>query len=303
MTCRLWVVLTGMAASVATGFAAAGSAASGPSSLTVYATAGTAKTMLHLQPGFATVLRADRRIDTVAVGDPRLVTATTVRRGQEVYDLILQAQVEAGATNMVVWFGDLTTIWDLEIGPGHRTADLVYVVTNTPAGRPEGPAATPPHTSPPVPVPVSASRGALPERRSGRSGPPLLEVRQAIGDISGVFQVIRAPDEILIRYRISNGSQADLAIRPGGVLVRVNGHVTSYGMVRDSVDHQRPDILPRGTTESGVIDTPSQSPRRVQVIFSLVPASAIGRGPRLAPPITFQPTFANVDLMEISTTP
>ena len=303
MTRRQWVAATGVAVSLAAGIASAGSTAAGPASLTVYATAGTATILLHLQPGFATVLRADRRIDTVAVGDPRLVTATTVRRGQDVYDLILQAQAEAGATNMVVWFGDLTTIWDLEIGPGHRTADLIYVVTNVPAGRPEASAAAPPPASSTVPATVSGGRGASFERRSGRSGPPLLEVRQAVGNITGIFQVMRAPDEILIRYRISNGSQVDLAIRPGGVLVRVNGRISSYGMVRDSVDHRRPDILPRGATESGVIDTPSQSPRRVQVIFSLVPASTVGRETRLAPPITFQPTFANVDLMEISTTP
>jgi hypothetical protein len=261
--------------------------------------------VLHLQPGFATVLRADRRIDTVAVGDPRLVTATTVGRGQEVYDLILQAQAEAGATNMVVWFGDLTTVWDLEIGPGHRTADLIYVVTNVPPTPPEtsAPAAALSPASPPAPSTASGHGRAASERRSGRSGPPRLEVRQAVGGITGAFQLERALDEVWIHYRISNGSQVDMTVRPGGVLVRVNGQVVSYAMVRDSVDRQRPDILPRGTTETGVIETSSRSPRRVQVIFSLVPAAALGRDAHLTPPITFQPLFANVNLMEISSSP
>jgi putative type II/III system pilus formation protein len=305
MTHRFWAALAGVALGLATGHASTGPTAAGPAALTVYAASGTPITLLHLQPGFATVLRADRRIDTVAIGDPRLVSATTVLRGQEVYDLILQAQADAGATNMVVWFGDLTTIWDLEIGPGHRTADLINVVTAASAPHPGAspPAAAPPPALSPVPATVSGARGARPERRSGRSGPPLLEVRQAVQDITGLFQVVRTPDEVVIRYRISNDGPVDLTIRPGGVLVRVNGQIVSYGMVRDAVDHQRPDILPRGATETGVIDAPSRSPRRVQVVFSLVPAGVPGRGARLALPITFQPAFANVDLMDISSTP
>ncbi len=302
MTHRLWAALAGVVVGLAAGHASAGPAA-GPAPLTVYATSGTPITALHLQPGFATVLRADRRIDTVAIGDPRLVTATTVLRGQEVYDLILQAQADAGATNMVVWFGDLTTIWDLEIGPGRRTADLVYVVTTAPATHPETSAsAAPPPAPSPDPEATSSSPGALAERRSGRSGPPRLEVRQAVKDLAAVFQVVRTADEVVIRYRVWNGGQTDLTIRPGGVLVRVNGQIVSYGMVRNAVDRRRPDVLPHGATETGMIEVPSRSPRRVQVVFSLVPA-APGRKPLLAPPITFQPDFANVDLMEVSLTP
>ena len=40
-------------------------AASGPATLTVHIVGGATKTALYLQPGFATVLRADHRIDTV----------------------------------------------------------------------------------------------------------------------------------------------------------------------------------------------------------------------------------------------
>ena len=40
-------------------------AASGPATLTVHIVGGATKTALYLQPGFATVLVADHRIDTV----------------------------------------------------------------------------------------------------------------------------------------------------------------------------------------------------------------------------------------------
>jgi len=105
--------------------AAGGAAAAGPQALTVHLAGTAAATVLHLQPGFATVLRADHRVDTVAIGDPRLVTATAVRRGQDAFDLVLQPHADSGATNMVVWYGELATVWDLEIGPGPRTADVV----------------------------------------------------------------------------------------------------------------------------------------------------------------------------------
>lgn len=291
--------LAAMAVGLGGGHASAGPAVTSPAMLTVYATAETTRTVLHLQPGFATVLRADRRIDTVAIGDPRLVTATTVGRDQEVFDLILQPQADAGATNMVVWLGDIATVWDLEIGRGRRTADLVFVVTNAPTAHPEAsaPPATPPASAPP---PASSSRGTTSERRSGRFGPPQLEIRQAVGAVTGDFQVTKLRDEVSIRYRISNGSRIDLTIPAGGVLVRINGHFVPYAMVRDAVDHQRPDVIPMGATEAGMIDAPSRSPQRVQVIFSLVPAAAPGREAHFTPPITFQAAFAGVDLMETS---
>lgn len=319
MTLRLCATLASLAIALVAGGSSAGPAQTVPASLTVYVT-GTPRTALYLQPGFATVLRADRRIDTVAVGDPRLVTATAIHRGQDVYDLILQAQSDTGATNMVVWFGDLTTIWDLEIGPGHRTADLVYVITNVrvhpeaqtlgaalPLAAAPAPVAGPvyhggePSPAAPLSAAPSGSHGAPSVRpESQESGPALLEVRQAVRDITGTFQAVRAAGGVVIRYRIRNGSAVDLTILPGGVLVRVNGRVVPYGMARDSVDRRRPEILPRGATETGVINAPSRSPRRVQLVFSLVPAGARGRTVSFTPPITFQPAFTGVDLLAIS---
>src|SRR5436853_6963069 len=170
--------------------------ASGPAALIVRIFGAATKTSLRLQPGYATVLRADRRIDTVAIGDPRLVTATTVKRGQDVYDLVLQPQTATGVTNMVVWFGDLTSIWDLVISPGQRTADVVYVVTSPVTAAHAGPAA------PPSPVAGAASpsvhrtgvapAASAPARADGPSAwlaapPRFLEAQQIIGDAEGTF--------------------------------------------------------------------------------------------------------------------
>ena len=78
-------------------------AGAGPAALTVYVAGGITRTALRLQPGFATVLRSDHRVDTVAIGDPRLVTATTVKRGQDVYDLVLQPQAATRAVGGQSW--------------------------------------------------------------------------------------------------------------------------------------------------------------------------------------------------------
>ncbi len=321
---RLRAYVAGAALALAAGCGPGGPAAAGPVALTVHAAGVAAATVLHLQPGFATVLRADHRVDTVAIGDPRLVTATAVRRGQDAYDLVLQPQAEAGATNMVVWYGDLATVWDLEIGAGPRTADVVYVVTaggaarakvtagpgpaSPPAARPGAdPSANqgPPRTAPSAAAaPPAAGEAAIAPQAGQAAALPLLEVRQALGDVAGVFQVLRVPDGVVIRYRITNGSPADLTIRPGGVLVRVNGRVAPYGMARDSVDRDRPEILPRGATESGVIGAPGPAPRRVQLVLSLVPTAAPDQpSPGAALPVTFQPEFVGVDRLTISPAP
>lgn len=150
---------------------AAGRVSAAPPPLTVYVSGTDTRTALRLQPGFATVVRADRRIDAVAIGDPRLVTATPVKHGQDVFDVILQPQVDAGVTNMVVWFGDVTSVWDLTIAPGLRTADLVYVVTRArstggpaPAARATAPTQTPPAAA------SSTAAAPVGQERSPRAG-------------------------------------------------------------------------------------------------------------------------------------
>jgi hypothetical protein len=305
-------------------FAAGNAGAAGqtaPVTFTVHVIGGATRTALRLQPGFATVLRADHRVETVAIGDPRLVTATTVKRGQDVFDLVLQPQTGTGATNMIVWFGDLTSIWDLTIGPGHRTADIVYVVTAPPAAAQPAPGvlhpaapgglaapapgaigglAPRPSAAPPSPAPPSHT---APASTPPQAGEPYLEIQQAFSEAHAVFQLFRERAGVRIRYRITNQSASDIAIRPAGVLVRVNGRLIPFGMSRETVDKARPAILPAGATEAGVIGAPVKAPRQVEVIFSLFPAEEDRRGPSRAVPTTFQLVFSGLDRLATSATP
>jgi hypothetical protein len=267
---------------------------SAPVTFTVHVTGGATRTALRLQPGFATVLRADHRVETVAIGDPRLVTATTVKRGQDVFDLVLQPQTATGATNMIVWFGDLTSIWDLTIAPGRRTADIVYVITAPPA-------ATQP--APGVLHPAAPVAPAAPAPEPPQTGEPYLEIQQAFSEAQAVFQLFRDRSGVRIRYRITNRSAADVAVRPSGVLVRANGRLIPFGMSRESADKDRPAILPAGATEAGVIGAPVKAPRQVEVIFSLFPTDEDRRGPSRTVPTTFQFVFSGLDRLATSTIP
>ncbi len=311
--------LLGVSVALIMGSAMVAEAEGWPATLTVLVTGATTRTVLHLQPGFATVLRADRRIETVAIGDPRLVSATVVKRGQDAHDLVLQPQAETGATNMVVWFGGQTTIWELMVGPGQRTADIVYVVTAPArsAQPPEAPsngaspvepallrAAPSPGTSTPSPRGHSEqqlhSSSAWAGTDEASPPPSLLEVRQTVGEVSAVFQALRARDGVFIRYRVTNNTGTDLSLHPGSVLVRANGRIVPYGMARNNVDRARPEILPRGATEIGIIEAPARAPQRVQLIVSLFPVAedkhALGTGL----PFIFQPVFVGVDRLVVS---
>jgi Pilus formation protein N terminal region len=286
-----------------------------PTTFTVHVIGGTTRTALRLQPGFATVLRADHRVETVAIGDPRLVTATTVKRGQDVFDLVLQPQTATGVTNMIVWFGELTAIWDLTIGPGQRTADIVYVVTAPPVPaqstpgvvHPAAPVAPTAPTAPASGPAADPAPRAQPSRTAPASpasaGESYLEIQQAFPEAQAIFQLFRERAGVRIRYRITNKSVADVAIRSKGVLIRVNGRLIPFGMSRESVDKDRPAILPAGATETGVIGAPVRAPRQVEVIFSLFPAEEDRRGPSRTVPATFQLVFSGLDRLSTSTTP
>jgi hypothetical protein len=281
----------------------------GPVALTVYIAGGTTRTALRLQPGFATVLRADHRVDTVAIGDPRLVTATTVKRGPDVYDLVLQPQAATGVTNMIVWFAELTAIWDLTIGPGQRTADIVYVVTSPPPSSSSSPAllqtALPPSQAG---SPASATPhppGAIPGPRANAQpdAPQPLEAQQTFGEVSGAFQLSRGSRGIKIRYRITNKSVTEFSVRPTGVLIRVDGRLVPFGMSRDNADRDHPAVLPPGATEAGVINAPVRAPRQVEVIFTLFPAKEDHQSPTRILPTSFQILFAGLDRLPASAAP
>ena len=286
-------------------------AASGPATLTVHIVGGATKTALYLQPGFATVLRADHRIDTVAIGDPRIVMATTVKRGQDVYDLVLQPQTTTGATNMVVWLGEVTSIWDLMVGSARRTADIVYVVTAPQAAAahpmpapavpvtPGGPPSQPAANTPAAPSPQARA----PEAPASPEAPLVLQSEQAVANVSGFFQLARGRDGIRIRYRITNNGSTDLTIRPTGILVKVDGRTMPFGLARERADKGRPTILPSGMTETGMISAPVRAPRQVELIFSLFPVETGKPRSDGSLPLTFQATFTELQQLAPSNTP
>ena len=277
----------------------------GPAALTVYVAGGITRTALRLQPGFATVLRSDHRVDTVAIGDPRLVTATTVKRGQDVYDLVLQPQAATGVTNMIVWFAELTAIWDLTIGPGQRTADIVYVVT-TPAANAR---ASPPLVQaalPPPPLSAAPRAGGALSRPRGEAPPDTpqpLEAQQTFGEVSGAFQLSRGPGGIKIRYRITNKSAMEFSVRPNGVLIRANGRLVPFGMSRDNIDRGHPAVLRPGAVETGMITAPVRAPRQVEMIFTLFPTKEDPQGSSRILPTSFQILFAGLDGLSASAGP
>ncbi|HEV2283435.1 MAG TPA: pilus assembly protein N-terminal domain-containing protein [bacterium] len=299
--------------------------------LTVYATQPTVRTSLHLQPGFALIVRADRRIDTVAIGDPRMVAAAPVHRGPDVFDVVLQPLSETGTTNMVLWFGDVTTIWNLDIGPGPRTADVVFVVTQPHTAQPAVPrnataaAAVGPRNGASAPGPSSPSSGtprppdtpAPPgTRATAPPGEPALDLRQTVGAVTAVFHAFRTRSGILLRYEITNGAEVDLLIKPAAILVRADGRPVAYGMARDSVDRGRPDVIPRGATETGVIDIATPSARQIALVLSLAPAPSTsapqapdapaaraGAAPTAPLPIVLQATFSGLDRLSVTPAP
>jgi len=327
-------------------FTAASSLPQGPvayaalPALTVYASQHTVRTSLHLQPGFALIVRSDRRIDTVAIGDPRMIAAAPVRRGSDVFDVVLQPLSEAGTTNMVVWLGDITTVWDLTIGPGPRTTDVVFVVTQPRPVQPAAPSAAvtrnPQSAAAAAPAPA-AQRNATPTTSAAAAAPstpqpagapalstppspgPAIELRQTVGSVKAVFHAFRTRTGILVRYEITNGSDADLVIKPATILVRADGRPVAYGMARDSVDRGRPDIVPRGATETGVIDLATPSARQIELALSLLPVASApapsapatqaapgaraATTPSLPVPIVLQATFSGLDRLPVTPAP
>ena len=118
----------------------------------------------------------------------------------------------------------------------------------------------------------------------------------------------------MLRYEITNGSDADLIIKPATVLTRADGRAVAYGMARDSVDRGRPDVIPRGAVETGVIDLATPSARQVELVLSLLPASSApapsaapaaraGTAPTAPVPLVLQATFSGLDRLPITPAP
>ena len=90
----------------------------------------------------------------------------------------------------------------------------------------------------------------------------------------------------------------------------------AYGMGRDTVDRGRPDVIPQGATETGVIDIAVPAARRVELVLSLFPAGAdpsadrgnapaARTGTTAAPPVpvVLEATFSGLDRLPVTAAP
>ncbi len=130
---KLVVVLTLIVA-----LAVAPASAGAPATITVVVSQPPQRVVLKLVPDYVLVLAFDQPIGTVGIGDDSLV-ATAVRET----DLIMKALRPSGRTNLLVWVGDVRTVWEIVVNRRERTADIVHVVTQQPSPSPSPPAAPP----------------------------------------------------------------------------------------------------------------------------------------------------------------
>jgi len=130
----------------------AGSAyAAAPSTITVVVKQPVQRVSIKLVPDYALVLSFDRPIGAVGIGDDTLV-ATAVRGT----DLIMKALRPSGRTNLLVWVGDVRTVWEIVVNRTERTADVVQVITQQPPSSPAVPSQEPSTCSPAETAPSAA---------------------------------------------------------------------------------------------------------------------------------------------------
>jgi hypothetical protein len=107
---------------------AVGSAsAAAPASITVAIQQPIRRVTVKLVPDYVLMMTFDRPIAAVGIGDDSLV-ATAVRET----DLILKALRPSGRTNLLVWAGDVRTVWEIVVNRTERTADIIQVITQQP---------------------------------------------------------------------------------------------------------------------------------------------------------------------------
>jgi hypothetical protein len=145
---RFLAVLTVMLA------VAAGSAsAAAPASITVVIRQPVQRVTIKLVPDYVLMLTFDRPIAAVGIGDDSLV-ATAVRET----DLIMKALRPSGRTNLLVWAGDVRTVWEIVVNRAERTADIIQVITQPPPTPPQDSSPRPPaDTAPSQPVPDTSA--------------------------------------------------------------------------------------------------------------------------------------------------
>jgi hypothetical protein len=145
---RFLTVLTVMLA-VAVGSASAAA----PASITVVIRQPVQRVTIKLVPDYVLMLTFDRPIAAVGIGDDSLV-ATAVRET----DLIMKALRPSGRTNLLVWAGDVRTVWEIVVNRAERTADIIQVITQPPPTPPQDSSPRPPaDTAPSQPVPDTSA--------------------------------------------------------------------------------------------------------------------------------------------------
>ncbi len=148
---------------------AVGSAlAAAPASITVVITQPVRRVTIKLVPDFALMMTFDRPIAAVGIGDDTLV-ATAVRET----DLVMKALRPSGRTNLLVWAGDVRTVWEIVVNRTERTADIIQVITQQPTPPPSPPAAPSEESSMRPPRNTSLSR-PVPETSAVRFVPAVL---------------------------------------------------------------------------------------------------------------------------------
>lgn len=156
---------------------AAGSvSAAAPATITVVIKQPVQRVTIKLVPDYALVLTFDRPIAAVGIGDDSLV-ATAVRET----DLVMKALRPSGRTNLLVWAGDVRTVWEIVVNRSERTADIIQVITQTPTA------------PPPVPTPPPQESSVRPP-----AGPSLfLPVPDGttVSSPSGGYRVAPAPEQ------------------------------------------------------------------------------------------------------------
>ena len=141
--------------------AVASASAAAPASITVVVKQPVQRVTIKLVPDYALMITFDRPIAAVGIGDDTLV-ATAVRET----DLVMKALRPSGRTNLLVWAGDVRTVWEIVVNRTERTADIIQVITQPPTSPSPPPAEPsqesrrpPADASPPRPVPeASAAR-------------------------------------------------------------------------------------------------------------------------------------------------
>ncbi len=101
--------------------------AAAPASITVVIAQPVQRVTIKLVPDFALMMTFDRPIAAVAIGDDTLVV-TAVRET----DLVMKALRPSGRTNLLVWAGDVRTVWGIVVNRTERTADIIQVITQQP---------------------------------------------------------------------------------------------------------------------------------------------------------------------------